>query len=112
MMSQKNKWPGRRALPVLFLAIAAALVALVMYAGRYNFPCPLDDFNNALWDDLWQLQRNHYLHWSGRYFSNLVVALTPLHWHSLEGYRLTVIVVIFLFVLANALLVCRALKAF
>ncbi len=64
-----------------------------LYAVRYCHPSN-DDYFNAVWDDFGAYQRWLYFHNTGRYFSSLLVSLTPLHWHSLTGYRAAAVLLI------------------
>lgn len=72
----------------IILWIVALLVFLVLAAC--NFPS-LDDYNYAMLmqeNGLAKSQSLWYQEWSGRYFSNLVLSLNPLTFHSFTGYKI------------------------
>lgn len=78
----------------------------------YNHPSA-DDY---LWTmmvlktNLWQFQVYNFYEWSGRYFSNILVGLNPLVFHSFLGYQLASLFSILAFFLVVFLLIKELTK--
>lgn len=84
----------------------------VFYIGIYNHPAPGDDYQNAVWSSFLATQLDIYLHWSGRYFINMLTVLCPLHWHSFAAYRIVVVALILAFTWFFAWLIRYGLRSF
>lgn len=83
---------------VIFAIFSVGLLPFFLLAF-YNHPSA-DDY---LWtvmvlkSSLWQFQVYNFYEWSGRYFSNILVGLNPLVFHSLLGYQLAALFFIAIF---------------
>ena len=72
-----------------FLLILLGFLPFVVI-GFFSFPMG-DDFNYAVKGnelDMIEISINEYMTWNGRYFSNLLVVLNPIRFHSFLAYRL------------------------
>ncbi|QHL89264.1 hypothetical protein GU926_18225 [Nibribacter ruber] len=81
----KEKWAHRTILLLAFLALAALLCLT-----QFIHPAA-DDYGYALRDSqqsFWAIQKETYLHWSGRYFGTAILQLNPLQYGSFTGYRI------------------------
>jgi hypothetical protein len=80
---------------IIFFAGLLPFLILVFY----NHPSA-DDY---LWtamimqSSIWDFQVYNFYEWSGRYFSNFLVSLNPLVFHSLFGYQLAALIFLFSF---------------
>ncbi len=111
-----SRWDGllrpSRALPAWIIGFCSLLLLLLCSLFRYIHPAILDDYENIAWVDFSQRQWELYHDWSGRYVTNALVSLSPLHWHSLAGYRWVMIGVFFLFTLSFLALLLVMLRRF
>lgn len=86
---------------ILYAIFFVGLLPFLILAF-YNHPSA-DDY---LWTvmvlktSLWQFQVYNFYEWSGRYFSNLLVGLNPLVFHSFLGYQLASLFSILAFFIA------------
>ena len=89
---------------VYWLIIAGGIYTILPFLliARYNQPSA-DDFAGAVRDGhytfLWVL-KDSYLHWSGRYFANVVARANPLLHHSFVGYKWYAVLLLVFFSIA------------
>src|ERR1043165_2222897 len=111
-----SKWQGKPRLPQWLqwcIAIFSIIILLpICYIAIYDHPSPGDDFENARWSSFPATQWDLYMHWSGRYFMNVLTMLCPLLWRSFVAYRVAVIALIIVFTWSFAWLIRRALDTF
>ncbi len=74
---------------IVFAIFSVGLLPFFLLAF-YNHPSADDYLWTAmvLKSNLWQFQVYNFYEWSGRYFSNVLVGLNPLVFHSFLGYQL------------------------
>ncbi|MGV3539904.1 MAG: hypothetical protein ACO1OQ_08845, partial [Rufibacter sp.] len=83
---------------IIFLGVLALLPFLVLTA--YNHPAA-DDFGFALRDgqaSFWEIQRETYQQWSGRYFGTAILQINPLLQGSVVLYKWYSLLLILFFV--------------
>lgn len=88
---------------LLMAALLAPYIALCFFAHPMA-----DDYSyahEALTLGYWPSQLHEFLHWNGRYTSNLLVLGSPLIWHSFAGYRLAALALILLTLLSAYFLI-------
>jgi hypothetical protein len=70
-------------------ALAIALLWLpFLLLSAYATPA-LDDFIESQWGDFWSVQLWRYRTYTGRFAGSALQNLTPWHWRSLAGYRVS-----------------------
>jgi hypothetical protein len=107
-------WSGRFPAPrwLSWLLTTVSLLGLlpVFFVLRFIQPGVSQDYELAAWTSFGMRQRMLYLSGSGSYFRNAAASLSPLHWHSLSGYRWAVFGTMVLFAMAFAVLIAFALR--
>lgn len=104
---RRRQAPPSATLPALG-SIVCTLVLIAIWAPffwlcAYATPA-LDDFAEAQWGDFWTLQLSRYRGYTGRFVGSALQALTPWHWQSLVGYRLSALARLLLLVSALGML--------
>jgi hypothetical protein len=69
----------------------------LLYTSLYTHPAGADDYKYSQWEGFQQTWLGHYSKGGGRYFGALMVMLSPVHWHSVLGYRIACITLLVLF---------------
>jgi hypothetical protein len=80
--------------------------------SQYNQPSA-DDFYFAVsnsGNDLWDIQKNIYASWSGRFFSTIISGINPMFYHSFILYKIYSVILIILFTVTLTLLIREYLK--
>ncbi|MBS1614727.1 MAG: hypothetical protein JST06_01260 [Bacteroidetes bacterium] len=111
-----TQWDGRfrlpRLLPALIIVFSCLLLLLLSTLFCYVHPSILDDYENIAWLGFLKRQGYLFLEWSGRYFSNAAVSLSPLRGHSLTDYRWVLLGVFLLFTVSFLTLLLALLRRF
>jgi hypothetical protein len=101
-----------RVIAIAIQLICAGILVPIVSLCRYVHPSGIDDYLNAEWSSAVAYFRHLYNVSSGRYFSLSLGMLTPLHWHSITGYRLACCIILVLFICVFFRLIRRSLTAY
>lgn len=103
--------PGKRSASLVQL-ICAALLAPLLYICMYVHPSGRDDYANADWTSFPRGFAHIYQTSGGRYFSNIAAMLSPLHWHSMSGYRIACAILLAAFIVTFYRLLSAGFRTF
>lgn len=114
--SSLHRWVGLLLASKLFNMALQALILLAVlpmaYVCRYIQPSGIDDYLYAEWTSLPADFIHHYYTSGGRYCSMLLFMLSPLHWHSIAGYRIACLLLMLAFGASYYALVRAALRRY
>lgn len=93
-MILRNRYTKKIISLTFLVIITLPLISITLY----NHPSA-DDYDYANWSSFFPKYLHWYNGWSGRYFSNFILMINPIHWHSFLGYKITSLLFVLLFLL-------------